>query len=135
MRLTWRDGAAALAVAVATLGYLLWSTGTAFETTSPRVIALGVFALGVVGCTAAADRMTEMDGAGERGHTPVWFTVVTSTLGAIALVGGLTAIIAANQSALGALVVAMIALWVLATARQLTSAAPTHHVHRLRTHH
>ena len=126
---------AALAVAVATVGYLLWSTGTAFETTSPRVIALGVFALGVVGCMAAADRMTEMYGAGERDHTPVWFRVVISAVGAIALVGGLTAIITANQSMLGVLVVATVALWVLATARQLTSAAPTHHVHRLHTHH
>lgn len=43
MRLAWRDGAAAVAVTVA--GRPTWSTG---------------------------DRMTEMDGAGERDHTPVW---------------------------------------------------------------
>lgn len=134
MRLTWRDGAAALAVAAAATGYLLWSTGTAFETTSPRVIALGVFALGVVGCTTTRDRMTEMYVAGERDHTPVWFVVVTSTLGAIALLGGLTAIITASETMLGALVAATVALWVLATARQL-AAEPTPHVHRLRTHH
>ena len=134
MRLTWRDGAAALAVAVATAGYLLWSTGTAFQSTSIRVIALGVLALGVVGCTATGDRMTEMYGAGERSHTPVWFTVVTSTLGASALVGGLTAIIAASGTMLGVLVLAMVALWVLATARQLV-AEPTRHVHRLRARH
>lgn len=134
MRLTWRDGAAALAVAAATAGYLLWSTGAAFQSTSIRVIALGVLALGVVGCTAAGDRMTEMDGAGQRSHTPVWFTVATSALGAGALVAGLTAIIAASETMLGLLVLAMVALWVLATARQLV-AEPTRHVRRLRVRH
>lgn len=106
MRLTWRDGAAALAVAVAT----------------------------AESCTATGHRMTEMYGAGERSHTPVWFTVVTSTLGASALVGGLTAIVAASGTMLGVLVLAMVALWVLATARQLV-AEPTRHVHRLRARH
>lgn len=134
MRLTWRDGAAALAVAAATAGYLLWSTGTAFQSTSIRVIALGVLALGVVGCTAAGDRMTEMYGADERSPTPVWFAVVTSALGASALVAGLTAIIAASETMLGVLALAMVALWVLATARQLV-AEPTRHARRLRVRH
>lgn len=133
MRLTWRDGVAALAVAAATAGYLLWSTGSAFQSTSIRVIALGVLALGVAGCTATGDRMTEMYDAGERHRTPVWFVAATSTLGASALVGGLTAIIMASETMLGVLVLAMVALWVLATAHQLV-ADPTHHVHRLRAH-
>lgn len=106
MRLTWRDSATALAVAVAT----------------------------AESCTTAGGRMTEMYGAGDRSHTPVWSTAVTSTLGASALIGGLTAIIAASRTTLGVLVLAMVALWVLATACQQV-AEPTRHVHRLRARH
>ncbi|HYF73234.1 MAG TPA: hypothetical protein VD864_10470 [Nocardioides sp.] len=78
--------------------------------------------------------MTEMYGAGERDHTPVWPLVVTPTLGASALIGGLTAIIAARELRLGVLAQAMVALWVPATARQLV-ADPTHPVHRVRPRH
>ena len=96
--------------------------------------ALAVAVAPVERLTTTGDRMTEMDGASERDHTPVWFVVVTSTLGAIALVGGLTAITATSVMMLGVLVQALVALWALATARQLV-AEPTHHVHRLRPRH
>jgi hypothetical protein len=134
MRLTWRDGVATLAVALATAGYLLWVTDTAFTSTSTRVVALVVLALGAVGCTATGDRMEAMYGASDHDRAPRWFLVAATTAGVLALGSGLVAIIAASESMLAILVAAMVALWVLATVRHLSSGL-AHPVHRLGTHH
>lgn len=134
MRLTWRDGVATLAVALATAGYLLWVTDTAFTSTSTRVVALGVLALGVVSCTVASDQMGDMYGASDHDRAPTWFLVSASIAGVLALGAGLVAIIAASEPMLGVLLAATVALWILATARHL-SPGSAHLAHRLGTHH
>jgi hypothetical protein len=58
MRISWRDGLATLAIAIATVGYLLWVTDTALTSWSARTAAIGVAVLGLVGGACGAERLT-----------------------------------------------------------------------------
>lgn len=134
LRLTWKDGVATLAVAAATIGYLLWLTDTAFTGWSTRSAAVAVFALGFVGCTSVADRMASVYGAQGADRAPMTYVVLSSVAGGVALVAGLIAMISSSTTMLATLVVAMLALWGLATARQLLPET-SHLVHRVSVHH
>jgi hypothetical protein len=132
VRLTWKDGLATLAVAAAVIGYLLWSSDTALTGLSTRGAAVAVFVLGLVGCSSTGERMGETFGGQD--HSPLAMVVLTSAVGAVALVAGLAAMIAGSSTMLGVLVVAVVVLWVLATAHHLVPDS-RHHAHRVGVHH
>jgi hypothetical protein len=127
MRLTWRDGMATLFVAAAVVVFALWRTDTAMTEMSTRVMAVMVFALGWLGCTSDAKRMSSVytPGAEDRPSTP--YTVLVSLLGLAALVAGIWAIVAASETMLAVLIGAMVALWLVTTVRHAVVAAPRDH--------
>lgn len=119
MRLSWRDVVATLAVATATVGYLLWETDHALTSWSTRDVAVGVLGLGMVGCTSAADRIAADFGAEGHEHGPMAYVTWMSLVGVIALAGAVVAIVAASSGWLGVLVFSTVVLWISATARAL----------------
>jgi hypothetical protein len=120
MRLTWRDGSATVLVASAAAVYALWATGTAMANTSATVIAAVVFGLGWAACVTDQREMQIVYGAGrQRPRPPSGYIMLTSAMGVTALGAGIAALVIASDTAIIILLTAMIALWVLATARHI----------------
>src|SRR5271166_1743610 len=118
MRLTWRDGSAALLVAAAATVYALWTTGAAMASTSTTVIAAVVFGLGWAACLTDQREMQVVYGAdGRRPRAPLGYIVLTSAVGVMTLGAGIAALVIASNTMLVILLTGMIALWVMATAR------------------
>jgi hypothetical protein len=127
MRLTWRrDGLATLLVATAAVLYVLWLTGTSLTGTSTRVLGAAVFALGWAACSGNKAEMAIVYGVDhERRRPPMLYVVTASIVGFVALVAGVITLVSANEAMLATLVVAMAALWAIATSRH--AIAPTEH--------
>ncbi len=119
MRLTYRDGIATVATAAAVVFYALWATNTVAPNLSTRVAALVVFGLGFVGCPTAAQ-----DVSGRNTTTRRWYATTTTVLGFVALVAGVSAMVFASEVMLAILVVALVALWLAATARHAYGSHP-----------
>ncbi len=117
MRVSWRDGLATVVTGAAVVLYLLWTNGAAAEGMSVRALSGIVLALGFVGCTSDAANMASVYGPGPERTAPMSYTVATSIVGLVALVAGIVAIVGASETALGVLVVAIVALWAIASAR------------------
>lgn len=118
--LTYRDWLVTAAVLGAGVVYGLWLTDTAMVDATPRAVAVLVFALGIVGCTANQREMAIVYGVDrDQPRPPMAYIVATSTIGAVALVAGLTAIVTGGEVALATLVLAMVALWIMSTARHV----------------
>lgn len=115
MRVSWRDGLATVVTGAAVALYLLWTNGAAAEGMSVRALSGIVLALGFVGCTSDAANMASIYGPDRT--APMSYTAATSIVGLVALVAGIVAIVGASETALGVLVVAIVALWAIATAR------------------
>jgi len=117
---------ATLFVAAAVVVFALWQTDTAMTEMSTRAMAVMVFALGWLGCTSDAKRMSSVytPGAGDR--PPMLYTVLASLLGLVALVAGIWAIVAASETMLTVLVGAMVVLWLVTTIRHAVVASPRH---------
>ncbi len=129
MRISWRDGIATLAVAVATVGYLLWVTDTALTSWSARAVAIVVLALGVVAGASAAERL--MADLGLEGHDrgPMAYVVWMGLLAALAIVSAVVAIAMSSTAWVGILTLSVVALWASATSRALMlGAGRPHHV-------
>jgi len=113
MRLTWRDGLATLFVLAAVLLYALWLAGVA-------VFGLGVRGVGAIvlglGLAASITAVVYGVGAGLLKANKAYL-VVASLIGLAALVAGVVTLMAANEVALGVLVGATVALWLMATIR------------------
>jgi hypothetical protein len=111
MRLTWKDAAATGLTAGAVALYVAFLAGAGLPLVSgPRVLAgvvlvagLGACALG--GSSVASDR------------PPRWAGYTGGILGGTAFLAALITLIIGNEVALGVLVGATLALWVVATAR------------------
>ena len=129
MRLSWRDGVATLAVAIATVGYLLWVTDTAFTSWSARAVAIGVLVLGAAGAASAAERFATDVGAEGHDRGPMTYVIWVGLLGALALVSGVIAIIMSSTAWLGILVLSLVTLWVSAAARAIALGAAHPHGH------
>jgi FtsH-binding integral membrane protein len=115
MRLTRKDGAAALAVAVAAglyAGFLAEASPSLVS--GPRALAGAVFALGVLGCALGGTSTMQADRVPSRLWMPVFGMLGTATL-----VAGLFAMTTGNPSALAILVWGTVALWVVATVRRV----------------
>ncbi len=121
-RISGADAMATLLVAAAAIMTVLWFTDVALTGWSTRVLAAVVFGLGYLGCMTARARMTQVYGAQGQHRAPMAYAVVSSVLGAAALVSGVAALVRESQVGLVALVTAMVVLWALATARHLTTA-------------
>jgi len=117
MRLTWKDARATLFVAAAVVFYALWLTGTIAADMSTRVAATIVFAFGWLACTSDVDQMKVVYGVDAERRPPLTYVVLASLAGGVALVSGIVAIAGANETMLATLVVAMVVLWVVTTAR------------------
>jgi hypothetical protein len=121
MHLTRNDIRATIFVGAAIVTYWLWQSGTAFTGTSTRVLAVAVFALGWLGCTSDTKRMAAIFTPGAVGRPSTTYIVVASMVGAIALVSGIWAIVAASETALAILISSMAILWVMTTISHETS--------------
>ena len=118
MRLTWRDGLATLLVAAAAVLYALWAAGVLMPGVSTRWMTVIAFALGVAACTASQRELGEVYGATREGPRPSGLYIALATaLGVVMLVAGILAFVLASEALLATLVAAMVALWLIATAR------------------
>ncbi len=122
MHLTWRDGMATIAVAVAAVGYGLWQTGTVLKGTSTRAVAVAAFALGWLACTSDAKRMASAYSPQAQDRPPASYTAVGSLLGLVALIAGVWAIVASSETMLAVLIGTMVVLWLMATGRHMMTA-------------
>lgn len=120
MRLTWRDGLATLLVAAAAALYALWATGALMAGVSTRWITVIAFALGMAACTANQRELGKVYGATREGPRPSGLYIALATaLGIVMLTAGILAFVLPSQAMLATLVAAMIALWLIATARHV----------------
>jgi hypothetical protein len=131
MRLTWRDGLATLLVAAAAVLYALWAVGVLMPSVSTRWITVIAFALGAAACTANQREMAEVYGATREGLRPPGLYIALATaLGIVMLAASILAFVLASEAMLATLVAAMIALWLIATARHaLTGRHPQLRAH------
>jgi hypothetical protein len=115
MRLTWKDGAAALAVAaVAGLYASFLAEAGPSLISGPRALSGAVFSLGVLGCALGGTSTMQADRVPSRLWMPVFGTLGTATL-----VAGAFAMITGYPTALAILVWGTVALWVVATVRRV----------------
>ena len=128
MRVSWRDGLATVTTAAAVVLYLLWTNGAAADGLSVRALSGIVFALGLVACTSDAPHMASVYAPGAERTAPTSYTVATTIVGLIALAAGIVAIVGASETALGVLVVAIVALWAMATLRHAVGGRVEHAV-------
>lgn len=122
MRLSNRDVVATLLVAAAGLVYMLWVVGSApFSMSSVRAIGIVVLALGfLASATAVVPTFSQLL------HGNKAYLAVTSTLGVIAAVAGVQMLVTASEVSLAVVMVAMITMWLLATAHHRLSATTAH---------
>jgi hypothetical protein len=118
MRLTWRDAVASLFVAAAVIAYVLWAAGVAMTTVSSTGIGLVVFGSGWAACVTNRREMATVYGVDRTrpGPTRV-YVVAASILGAMALIAGIATLFTRSEPLLLVLVGAVVAFWLLATAR------------------
>lgn len=137
MRLPKRDLIATVLVAGAVVVYLLWAADLALPGTgSARVAGVVVLALGFAASASAV--VPTFVGLL---HGNKAYLVVTSLLGAAALVGGVMTLISASARGFAVMIVATVALWLISTVhhQRLARAAapeccpncgrPVHHLH------
>ena len=114
MSIPMRDRIATLLVAIATLVYVLWFTGS-LRGLTPGSVALIILALGFVASASAV-----VPGfAGLLGGSKLYLALA-SLGGLVALVCGAITVAQATEETLGILVIATIGLWAAATARHIT---------------
>lgn len=120
MRLPWRDALATLLVAIALAVYAAWALGAHLpEFMTVAAVAAIVLALGIVASASAV-----VPGFEQLLHGSRLYLATTSALGLIAVVAGLFAVFAGEESALTVLALATVAMWAMATARHTLVAQP-----------
>jgi hypothetical protein len=123
MRLTWKDAVATLAVGGIVAMYVAFLTGTsAWLISTARGTTTAVLVLGLAGGCALGG----LAGAytGPKSPTALAFTQMASDLGMVALAAAIVGLITGGAAALAVLVAATIALWLVATARHVSTAPP-----------
>ena len=111
MRIPTRDRIATVLVALAVVVYVLWATGSALPgMDSIRVTGLVVLVLGFVASASAV-----VPGFDDLLHGSKLYLAVTSLIGLVAFAGGVVMLVRASDVALGAVMAAMIVLWMIAT--------------------
>jgi hypothetical protein len=118
MRLTWRDGLATVFVLIAAILYLSWlAWGAVFGISSASVLGGVVLGLGLA---ASVTAVVYGVGAGLLRASKVYLAFA-SVFGLAALVAGVIVLVSENEAMLGALVVATVVLWAMATVRHMRS--------------
>lgn len=109
MNLPRRDLIATIAVGIAALVYVLWlaDVGPGTRTSAAIVLAMGLAASATAVVPAFSGLL----------HSSKIYLAVTGTLGLLALVAGVIALVAASSGMLTTLVITTVALWALATIR------------------
>jgi hypothetical protein len=121
MRLTWKDGLATIFVGGAVAAYGFWMVGVeVLRLASTRAVSTVVLILGIAGCFAARTFFEAIYGAdrGDRPSTP--YVVLVTAIGIVALAAAVVALIGGSTVALTTLIIAMVALWAMATIRHLS---------------
>ena len=113
-----RDLLATGLVAVAGLVYVLWTLGIVSNVRVAGIVML------VCGFAASASAVVPGFDDLLRGNRA--YLVVTSLIGAVALVGGAAVLVAANETALSLVLAAMVVLWAIATVHHVLLASPSH---------
>jgi hypothetical protein len=127
MRLTWKDAVATLAVGGIVAVYVAFLTGTsAWLISSARGTTTAVLVLGLAGGCALGGLAEAYTAAKSR--TALAFTQMATDLGMVALAAAIVGLITGGAAALAVLVAATIALWVVTTARHVstTPRGPAH---------
>ncbi|MFZ0161540.1 MAG: hypothetical protein WAL50_21115 [Kineosporiaceae bacterium] len=111
MSLSKRDTVATVLVAVAGLLYVLWALGSApFSLSGTRATGIAVLALGfIASATAVVPTFSQLL------HGSKAYLAITSTLGVIAAAAGVQMLLTASETGLAVVMVAMVAMWLLAT--------------------
>jgi hypothetical protein len=118
LRLTWRDAAASAFVGTAVVLYALSAAGVANddlldEGDRPRGVGLGW-----AGCVTNRHEMAVVYGVDETKSRPTTaYAVAASILGAVALLAGIVTLLTGSELFLLVLLGALVALWLIATAR------------------
>ena len=121
MRLTWKDGLATVFVGVAVALYGFWMAGTeVLGLTSTRAVSTVVLLLGIAGCYTAQSFFAAIYGRGQDTRPPTPYVVLVTTVGVAALGAAGVALIAGSTVALTILIIALIALWAMATIRHFS---------------
>ena len=123
MRLSWKDGLATVLVAVAVVSFAVWSAGASIAGISGRGLVVAIFLLGIAGCYTAQSQFGILYDVTGTARPPLVYVVLVSMLGALATVAGTVALIVGGGLAVTTLLLAMIAMWILATVRHQL---PTH---------
>jgi hypothetical protein len=97
--------------------FILWWTGTAFESLSTRIVGAGVFGLGFLACTSTQEEMPDVFGVGTERRVSAAYVVIASLLGLTALVASIITLIGGSEAMLAVLVVTMSVLWAISTIR------------------
>lgn len=118
MRVPTRDVIATSLVACAVLVYAIWTA----VTDDPGATAVRVLAAIVLAAGFAASATAVVPAFDELLHGPRIYLAAASLVGVAALAFGLIAVVRADEAMLGALVLATVALWVMATSRHVLAA-------------
>jgi uncharacterized membrane protein YkgB len=125
MRVPTKDRIATMLVVLAVAVYLPWAAGAALPgMESVRVTGLVVLALGFVASAGAV-----VPGFDRLIHGNKLYLAATSTIGLVALAGGVVVLVEASEMALGVVMGAMVVLWAISTVHHMvpTSTGPTSH--------
>ena len=126
MRFPMRDLIATALVAAGLLIYAAWAVGVAWGGLgSVSVATAAILVLGMAASVSAV-----VPAFDDLIHGSKAYLVGASALGTIALVAGVIGLLQANAVALGALALATVALWALATHRHLVHGGPEAQVGR-----
>jgi len=111
MHLPKRDIIATGLVAAAGLLYALW----AIESTLPGLSSIRATGIVILALGVAASASAVVPGFDQLIHGNKVYLVVASLIGVVAFIGGLQVLVAANETGLGVMLVAMVVLWLIAT--------------------
>jgi len=135
MRLTWKDAAATLFMAVNALVYAAFLRGTDLPVISGvRGATTVVLILGIVGGCALGQAGEGYGAASSLAERT--YTAVMGTLGIAAVAAAVAGLFSGSELALGILFTATLVLWLFATARHALAMVGDHHgTHRPSTIH
>jgi hypothetical protein len=111
MQFPKRDVIATGLVAAAGLVYLLWAVGSTLPGMS-GVRASGIVVLALGFAASASAVVPSFD---QLLHGNKAYLAVTSLVGVVAVIGGVQMLVAASETGLGVVMVAMVVLWLVAT--------------------
>jgi len=115
MHLPKRDIIATGLVAAAGLLYALWAIGSTLPgLSSIRATGIIILALGMVASASAV-----VPGFAQLIHGNKLYLAATSLIGVVAFVGGLQMLVAASETGLGVMLVAMVVLWLIRALRSM----------------